>query len=369
MYQKIVWMALAIGVLSCSTDKSARLVELKKKSMQLSAEISQLEQELAAEGKTKIDLGMLVGVKAVETKVFRHFIEVQGKVDGEGNVAVFAESMGIIEQIFVKPGSRVSKGQVMAQLNDPALRDQLAALQTNYELAADLFQKQKSLWEVNIGSEVQYLQAKANKESMEAQIAAMKSQIEMMRIKSPIDGTVEDAPYKVGQMASPQVPSFRVVSFNALRIKANLSESYASRVHEGDVVQIRIPDLQQDVEAKITFVSKYIDPVNRTFQVEAAIDRKFDFLKVNMVVVLKINDYMREQAVVLPVNVIQTDYQGSAYVFKAVEVDGVRQAQKTVVQTGTIYNGNAEITTGLQAGDKVVFTGYQDLENGKRIQF
>lgn len=368
MYRKTLIVLAVLAISACQSDKQAKLVDLKKKQMKISAEISQLEEELAAEGKAPKETGKLVAVEAAKTAVFDHFIEVQGKVDGEGNVAVFPESAGVIEKIFVKPGSKVSKGQVLAQLNDPALQEQLTGLKTNYQLASDLYNKQKALWDKNIGSEVQYLQAKTNKEALEAQMAALQSQMNMMRIKSPIAGTIEEAPYKVGQMALPQAAAFRVVSFNALRVKASVSESYASRVHEGDLVKINILDLNREIEAKITFVSKYIDPVNRTFQVEVAVAESFDYLKVNMVVALKINDYQNPAAFVLPVSIIQSDYQGNSYVF-LVKESGTKTAVKTVVKVGSIYNGNAEILEGLAEGDKIVVAGFQELENGKTVQY
>ncbi|NJO69265.1 MAG: efflux RND transporter periplasmic adaptor subunit, partial [Bacteroidetes bacterium] len=274
---------------------------------------------------------------------------------------------GVVEVVNVVSGQNVSKGQVLASLNDAAVREQLKGLETQYQFVKETFEKQERLWNQKIGSEMQYLQAKSQKETLEAQIASTRKQMDMMTIKSPINGTVEDVAVKIGQSAMPQMPAFRVMNFSSLKVKADVAEAYARKINVGDEVIVFFPDLEKEVKAKVSTASRYINPVNRTFLVEVRLNAEKDGYKANMVAVLKINDYKAENAAVIPVNYIQTDSEGS-YVFIAQNNGKTNIAKKVEIEQGQSYNGMIEITEGLKTGDKIINAGYLDLEDGEEIK-
>ena len=239
-------------------------------------------------------------------------------------------------------------------------------METNLGFLTDIYNKQKRLWDQNIGSQVQYLSAKNNKESMEAQIAAMKKQIANMHITSPINGAIEDIAIKEGQFVSPGLPVIRVVNFNKLKVVADLSEAYSDKINVGDAVRIYFPDLDQEVEAKVSFSSRYINPVNRSFTVEAHLTKSIPGLKVNMVAVMRINDYTATDAIAIPVNLIQSDRdQNVVYI---AENNPDNKAHRVVVEQGASYNGMVEIKSGLKPGDKLITVGYQGLADGQPIR-
>lgn len=330
--------------------------------------ITKLEAELAAldtAGK-KTD-SKLVAVEELRTEKFEHFIEVQGSLDGDYNVAVFPEGMGVIEAVYVKVGQKVNKGQILAKMNDAAYTEQIKGLKTNLELATTMYEKQRNLWEQSIGSEIQYLQAKSTKESLEAQLAAAERQLEMMQIKSPISGTIEDLSIKVGQTASPQFPACRVVNFGQIKVVTEVAEAYSSKIKVGDNIEVYLPDIKQSLKAQVSFASNYINPVNRTFRVEAILRESVPGMKANMVAVLKINDYSNPDAIALPVNFVQRD-KNNSFVY-IVKQDGDKlKAAKQVVTTGQIYNGIAEITSGLKSGDRLISLGYLEVEEGQYVR-
>jgi len=366
----ITALLIALAVISCQQDKKAELEKLKKQQSEISDKIKKLEIEL---GEPKEDLSKIpsVAVLDVTAAEFKHYIEVQGRLDGEENVDVQPEGAGgTVQSILVQTGQYVSKGQVLAKLKDAALQEQLKAMESNYALVKENFDRQQRLWDQKIGSEMQYLQAKTNKESLEGQIAAMKEQINMNSIKSPINGTVEEINIKVGQIASPQlpIPAFRVVNFNTIKVKAEVAEAYSQKVSLGDPVNVIFPDLNRDIETKITAVSRYINPTNRTFVVEVRLDPSKDGFKANMIAVLKINDYKSEKAISVPVKYIQTDPSGD-FVYIAKSKDDKFFAQKSFIKQGQSYNGIVEITEGLNAGDKLITSGYLDIEEGEAIRF
>jgi RND family efflux transporter MFP subunit len=370
MKTKVLQVLALFMLVACGGNKEAKLEALKKQQDKIAMQIQQLEDEIAASADTVLQekSGTFVSVMDVTFSPFKHYIEVQGKLDGDDNVAVYPEAMGNIVAVYAKTGQHVTAGQVLARISDATYVEQLKSLESTYKLALETYQKQENLWKQNIGSEIQYLQAKSNKETLEAQISTVKEQIDMTRIKSPITGDVEESLIKVGQAVSPNFPAFRVVNFNNLKVVADVAEAYTSKIGTGDDVIIYFPDIKQEIEAKVTFCSKFINVTNRTFSVEAQIKGKTNNLKANMISVMKINDYHAEKAVVLPINLIRSDNKGK-YVLLASEENNQFVARKQAVEVGQIYNGQAEIVSGLQEGQKIISGGYLALNDGEVIRF
>jgi len=366
----IAALFIVLSIAACKEDKQAELEKLKKQQSELAAQITKLELELGPE---KEDLSKIMGVSIEEIKSaeFKHYIEVQGRLDGEENVDVQPEGMGgAVQSILVQTGQYVTKGQILAKLKDAGQADQLKALESNYQLAKENFDRQQRLWDQKIGSEMQYLSAKANKESLEGQISALKQQINMSSIKSPINGTVEEINIKIGQLSSPSmpIPAFRIVNFNTIKVKAEVAEAYSKKVSLGDPVTVLFPDLDREVKATVSAVSRYISPTNRTFIVEVKIDPSKDGFKANMIAILKITDYKVDNALSIPVKYIQTDMDGD-FVYIAQTVDSKYFAKKAMIKQGQSYNGVVEITEGLNVGDKLISSGYLDIEDGEAVRF
>jgi len=369
---RIISFTLVVLLFSCGGNKQSELAKLKDQRQALDEQIKKMEIEVAtSKGKTlNPDKFKFIGVTEVSTNSFDHFVRVQGSLDGDQNAGVFAEAPGTVSAKYADVGQQVAKGQVLAQIDDREYRSQLESLETNYKFAAEMYEKQKRLWDQKIGSEVQYLQAKTSKESLEQQITSLKQQIEKFKIKSPISGTIEECNIKVGGVVSPdpRLAAYRVVAFSNLKVTAEVSEAYSARVQRGDKLIVLFPDIDKEFSAKVDFVSKYINPVNRTFLIESKITNGIQDLKANMVAIIQINDYHTENAVVLPMNVIQTDATGN-YVYVVRPKDNYTAAFKKTITIGSSYNGLAEIINGLAKGDKVVSTGYQELIDGEYVRF
>lgn len=367
--KKITLIAgIILTLIACNTDKKAKLEKLKKQQDQISEQIKALEKELNTSGvNTSNEKIKLVTIGEIKTQPFNHYIEVQGKLDGDENVTVTSKGIGVVNAIYVKEGDVVKKGQILASLDAQIYYQTLEELKTQLEFATNLYNKQKSLWDQKIGSEVQYLTAKNNKESLENKLKTLKEQINMMKITSPINGTVEEMPIKIGQSMAPGIAAFRVVNFSKVKIMAEVAESFSSKVSKGDSVLISFPDINLEIKDKIDFASKYINPVNRTFTIEIRFSPDKTPIRANMVTVIKIADYSSPNAIIIPVNLVQSDNTGS-YVYIAETFSGKMVAKKRIVKQGMTYNGIVEITDGLKAGDKIITTGYQDIEDGQTIK-
>lgn len=371
--KKILYYAAFMAIMvSCGSraNKTGELDKLKVQRDQLNAQILKLENKADTSDKKTNLKAATVKVKDAEQSVFNHYIQVQGTVDADQNIAVSPQISGIVTAVYVKEGSHVNKGEVLAQLDDKVLKQSLEEVRTQLELANSIYVKQSALWQKQIGSEVQFLQAKTNKESLEQRLGTMKEQLKQAKVVSPIAGTVESVPLRVGQNVSPGTPTstIRVINMSIAKITADVSETYATRIHDGNAALVNFPDLGKDFETKLNFTGRYIDPTNRTFKVECKVSTKDVMLRANMIAYIKIKDYTNNNAYCLPVNYVQKD-QENKFIFIAKQNGKGWIADKRVIKTGKDYDGIVEVLDGINKGEKIITAGYQNLDAGEKIVF
>jgi len=370
--KKIVFIIFITGLIaSCgSGDKKAKLEKLKQQSSDLIEQIKKLEEEIAMSGDTTINTLKTkdVSVKPIAYETFKHFIDVQGRVDGDENITISGKMAGTVDRIIVNEGDEVSVGQVLAELDNSVLNQSLEELKSALVFASDVYEKQKNLWDQKIGTEIQFLSAKNNKEGLEKKIATLKEQMELSKIKSPINGVVDAVDIKIGQTLMPGMPAVRVVNLNKLKAKAEISETYASKVRSGNDVVIFLPDLNKEIVSKISYTSKVINNTTRTFSAEADLDSQNQDYRPNMIAILKVVDYRKDSAVVIPLNLIQHS-SASEFVYVVGNKNGKDIAIRKDVAVGQVYNGKAEIINGLNQNDKLITSGYLDLTEGMLIKY
>jgi len=353
-------------VFACSSDKKAKLEKLKADYQKMGEEIKSLEKELNISD-TVLTTALPTQYKEMVPDTFKSYIEVQGSIDGEDNIIVTSKTVGVISNVLVKEGESVHKGQLLAQLDAGALEQTLKEMQTTYEFLSDLFDKQKRLWEQKIGSEVQYLTAKNNKESMEMRMKSMKEQLDMYNIVSPIDGTIEESSIKVGQNMAPGLIAFRIVNFARAKVVAEVSDAYAASIKKGNDVDVYFPNEQITIKGKLDFASKFINPTNRNFKVETYISNKNIEFRANMVVLMRIINYSNPHAYALPANIVLNE-NSKNYVWIAKPKGNQFEAEKIEVKIGKTYNASVEILGGLNNGDKVLTSNVFNLRNGDVVK-
>ena len=364
MKKIIIPIFSSLLILSACGEKTESLSELKAKQAELKTQLSEITTQITKLEGDSTKKFVLVVANAITPQIFKTYINVQGRVDAEESVSLASDMPGTITKINVKPGDAVSKGQVLAETDARALQQSISDLQTNTEFVNQLFDKQKALWDQKIGTEIQFLQAKTQKESMEKKMATLQEQVRMTKIISPINGTIDAVDIKLGQLTAPGMPAIRVINFNNLKVKADLAESYAAKVHRGDEVLLRFPDSNDTLTAKINYSSRAISAMNRTFGVEILLDNKKEYHP-NQIAILNINDYKSVKPVLtVPISYVQKDLKGTHFVLIA---DGNKAAKRNVV-LGKEYNGVAEIKDGLTESDLLITSGYDGLNEGDAIQ-
>jgi len=369
-YRKyLALLGMALILVACGPrGEEARLARLEKQRDALTEEIEVLKQEIAQKVRPGVKQEKLMNVKIsqVERGRFQHFIQVQGTVESDNNVLIAPQSSGIVKKIHVNAGNKVTKGQLLAELDGSILESSIAEVENGLKLAETIFERQQRLWDKNIGSEIEFLQAKNNKEGLEKRLVTLKEQYKLTKIFTPLSGTVDEVLIKEGEMAVAGLGAIRVVQLSNLKIKVDLSEIYISRINKNDLVHVKIPVTGREFDLRVDAVSQVIDPQNRTFQIEMKIPNSEAGIKPNMLAVLTINDYTNDEALTVPLNIVQETGQ-EQFVFVAEQINGGWSARRRAVKTGNSYIDRAEISSGLQEGEYVVTFGYQNLADGQKL--
>jgi membrane fusion protein, multidrug efflux system len=357
---------IAASCSSTSVDKAAQLKKLKEQQATLAKEVASLEKDIAAtDTTTKVKMKEVVVIDLAPRK-FDQYVQTQGSIESTDNIMVSAKSMGVLSQVYVREGDAVVRGQTLAQIDNSLTQRGIEEVKSSMELVNTVYERQKNLWDQKIGTEVQYLQAKNNKESLERRLATLNEQLDMSKIKSPINGTIDQVNVKIGENAAPGMPAFRVINGNDLRLSAKVSEAYISTIKKGNRAMISFSDYDKKIEAPLTFVGRNIDQLSRSFTIEAKLPASNE-LRPNMTAVVKIVFSSLPAALCVPVNVVQ-EINNEKVVYVA-ESDGKQAvARKKVVQINGIYDNLAQVTSGLKAGDKVITVGYQGLNDGELIK-
>jgi len=366
-------------------DKKAAIEKLKAESAKNEAEIKKLQTELE-----KIDSNTanaskikLVSVAPVTIQDFKHYIDLQGHVDAENISYISPRGMpGQVKAVFVKQGQFVKKGQLLLKLDDAivqqqvtAARQQLEGIKTQLGFAKNLYNRQKNLWEQGIGTEVQLITARTNVESLENQLKSAGEQVQVAveqsktaNVYSDVNGVADIVNIRVGEtfqgmtQAGPQI---KIVNTSSLKVVTNVPENYLTRLHKGSVVEISIPDANKKITSSLSVISQAIDILQRGFVAEAKIPAD-PALKPNQTAIMRILDYAAANAVVIPVNIVQSDETGK-YVYLLTKSNGKSIVKKQTVLIGEVYGDNVEIKAGLKGGEELITEGYQALYEGQVV--
>lgn len=352
-------------------EKKAELAKLQAESATLLEKITLLESEIAKldTAAAKVETGKLISVLAVAPQDFNHYIELQGRVDADDISYVTPRGMGgQVKALYVKQGDVVSKGQLLLKLDDRIANQQLEQLKTQLNFAEDIYKRRQNLWKQGIGSEVELLSAKNNVDNLNKQMELVKEQISMTNVYAEVSGFVNTMNARVGQVfqgVSGVTPDITIINTSRLKVITDVPENYLSKVNKGSRVEISIPDISKNFSSNISFISASINPASRGFATEARLPADAS-LKPNQLALVRILDYAAPSAMVVPVNLVQSDEKGK-YVFVAVTEKNGMVARKKPVIVGQVQGEQVEIKMGLSAGDQLVAQGYQGLYDGQKV--
>ncbi len=343
--------------------------ELQARKALIQADLAKIEAALATLNVRKEEA--LVSVATLKDTVFNHYLDIQGSVNTKENILIQPEMPGTLVSLNVKAGQRVSKGQLLARVDDGGSSQQVASLETQYQLAKTTFERQKNLWSQKIGSEIQYLQAQTQMLSLQRSVAQAKAMLSKTEIRAPFSGTIDEVFVERGQVVSagPQ-GLMRIVNLNNMYVSTSIPESYIGKLKVGTQVDVFLTSLNKNYKGKVRQIGNFINPNNRSFGIEVSIPNPENLLRPNQVAKLKVIDYTVKNAIVVPSNVIQEDGKGNQFVFVATNSDGkTATAKKAMVTVGKSSDNLTEILSGLNANDIIVIEGVNTISEGMKLNF
>ena len=302
---------------------------------------------------------------------FNHHIEVQGNIKTRQNVLLYPEYSGSLIQIYVKEGQNVKKGTQLAQIDDAGLRNKLEQLKIQLNLSKITYERQQRLWDKNIGSEMQLLNAKTTYQSQLESITQLKKQLLKTQIRAPFSGTIDEIIANTGSNLIPgQTPVFRVVNLNNMYVEASIPERYISEIKLSTEAIVEIPVLRKTYSTQIRQIGNFINPNNRSFRVEAPLVNSQNNIKPNLTCKLKIKDYSNPNALMIPLGVIKENSKGDKYIFKleALDKEGIYITKKTFIELGKKSIDKVEVTKGIKLGELILNEGTAIVDENQRVR-
>ena len=365
---------ILVLLISCGQDsldnKIHKLNQLRAEAVELNREIETLEEEISQKDPhfdSSRRQHTLISTLEVQLQPFEHKFEVRASVASRMNVLISAEASGRVEHIYIREGDQVKKGQQLITLDASVLTNSIEELKTDLDLATTIYQKRERLWKQNIGSELQYLEAKNQMEALQRRLATTQAQLKQFNLIAPFSGVVENVQAKLGEMAMFGSPMLRILSIDAMHLEADVSEKYLGRLQKGDSVNLFFSSFNQELKSTITAVGYVINPQNRTFSVEVALPKGRFPYKPNLVAILKFRDYYQTQAMVVPSELIQQDSQGD-FVYAVDTVVNELKAKKIHIIPGISYQSKTEVIQGIEAGTVLVNAGHREVTAGALVQ-
>lgn len=375
----LVLTAIVFIAISCGNKDNAQTIdqlieaknskELQAKKALIQADLAKIEAALATLNGKKEEA--LVSVMTIKDTLFNHYLDIQGSVNTKENMLIQPEIPGTLISLNVKAGQRVGKGQILGRVDDGGSSQQVASLETQYQLAKTTFERQKNLWNQKIGSEIQYLQAQTQMLSLQRSVAQAKAMLAKTVIRAPFSGTIDEVFVERGQVVSagPQ-GLMRIVNLNNMYVSTTVPESYIGKLKVGTQVDVFLTSLNKNYKGRVRQVGNFINPNNRSFGVEVSVPNPENLLRPNQVAKLKVIDYTSKNAIVVPTNVIQEDGKGEKFVFVANDIKGkTATAKKVIVTLGKSSDNVTEITNGLSVDDVIVTEGVNAISEGMKLNF
>jgi len=303
----------------------------------------------------------------VNPAMFSHYFEVFGTVEADKSINLYPLNSGKVERIHVKEGQKVSQGQLLVSLNTDLMESSIKELETAISLAKTVFTKQQRLWiDEQIGSEIQYLQAKNNYDGLVQKLQTLKEQKSMSEVRAPFAGTIDEVFTKEGELAAPQMPTIRLVNTSSVYIKADVPESYSNRVKVGTPANVAFTSMDYEVASEVLQVGQFIQEGNRTFSINVSLPEADD-VKPNQMVHVALQDYKNETALSVPSSLVQQDVEGNDFVFALNKMGAYSEVSKVFVEAGLTYEGRTEIKSGIEAGAQLVDKGSRSVRTGQRV--
>lgn len=344
--------------------------EISKKHKTLEQQMHVLDSAIQSKG-TDQSYPLISTIK-VKEEIFNHYLELQGDVQTKQNVLINPEMAGTLLDIYVSEGEHVKKNQLLAQIDAGGMENQLAQLKTQLSLAKTTFERQKNLWDQEVGTEIQFLQAKANYEAQQQSVNQLKATLDKYQIRAPFSGIIDNVIKEQGTVVAPGPGSeiFRIVNLSKMYVEVPVPETYLDAVTVGKSVMVFLPVLGDTIMTKVKQTGNFIDPANRSFLVEIDVPNESGRIKPNLTAKVQINDYQKSEAILIPQSIISENAEGEQYAYLAVKknADNVATAKRSIITTGKAQGDLIEVLSGIKVGQEIITEGARSVRDDQKVK-
>jgi len=389
MNKYLLTTLLSISLLifsACGSDKGkadtpeAKKALLEKQIKEKQSELAKTQSELQAlerdyltydpdfKSKQEENKKRVISIEKVQVKNFDQFVEFQGQVQTKGDFMISSDMGGILKSLTIEEGAYVKKGQLVGRVDDSVMQKNVDELNLQLNMARDIFQRREKLWKQNIGSEIEFIQAKNNVESIQKSLATLQTQRGKTNIYAPNSGVVEEIFVKQGEVCGSGTPIAKIINTRNLQVVADIPENYLSSFRRGTSVKVILPALEDmEQNAKVSKIGSMIDPNNRTFQIELPISNKGGKVKPNLMAMVEFKAASSNGAVVVPTNLVQNSLEGD-FIFVVEKTDSSQVAKKVKIEVGDSYEGETLVVSGLKGDETLVADGATLVRDGEKVK-
>lgn len=307
-------------------------------------------------------------VTPLELSTFVQYIRVVGEAEALRDVTVSAQESGLVAEFLAAKGERVVRGQPLTRINAELLQAQVEEAQALTEVAGERYERQRRLWEQQVGTEIAVLEAKSQATSSAARLKVLQTRLARTVVAAPITGIFDEQYAEVGELVAPGTRLLRVLATDRVKVAAGIPERYALAVAPGASALITFDVLEgREFSGVIEFVGTSVDSRSRTIPIEVVLDNAGYVIRPRMVANVQVERMRQEQVIVVPQDLVQRTEDGFQ-VFIAEQTGDTVTARARAVELGASYANQVVVTAGLTAGERLITAGDRQVDDGSVIR-
>jgi len=316
-----------------------------------------------------------VSATPVNYTLWQSTISASGSLRPVNGVNVTSELAGMVQKIYFTPGSVVSAGTVLAQLNADAELGQLKSVQAQLALANITYQRDQAQYKAGVLTKQQVDNDKYNIQNLEGQIDALTATIKKKTIYAPFSGRLGISAIYLGQYLNPGDVVVPLQQLDPLYAEFGLPQQDVARIQLGQTVTVTLDAFPNEkFIGKITAINPNVETATRNFRIEATIANPELKLRSGMYVTIEVNIAPPKRELTLPISAVTFNSYGE-YVYVVKPLEGTEKdkhpqliAQQVFIKTGETHNNQIALLEGLKEGDLVITQGQFKLKKGSHIE-
>jgi len=316
-----------------------------------------------SKGKDSKNKEIAVSGIVIKTQTFDDNLSLSGSIEANEQVEIRSEISGIVEGIYFKEGSYVSKGQLLFKVNDVELRAQLAQAKTKQGLASENERRAKLLLVKEAISQEEYDVARADFKLAQAQVQLIEAQIAKTSVRAPFSGKIGLRSISPGTYITSSILVAKLVNIKQLKITFSIPEKYATQIKTSSNLSFTVAGSSEKYFAKVYAVEPEIEIATRTLKIRALAENKEGKLLPGTFAKVELPLDIINDAIVIPTEAIVPVQNG-----KKVFISDKGIVSEVMIETATRTDASILVLSGLKPGDTLITSGVMSLKKDTAVK-